>query len=286
MIAAVRLLSLIVLLAVVALSTAAAASPQPQAPWKPLGALGITIKGAGSVRLGWGFFGHKVLYCAGGTCQWGGASFHRRRVVLTAKPHSAWKLARWQGLCNGRRPKCTIDFSHRPAHPECGCYGGPVTVSFRAVGPGVTRGNPIRIGHAAHIGSGWDLRINSFTPNVELSPPAPAGAEYAAANMTVTWCGKSAACTDIAPTAYVEIAFFLDHLDVIGSHKVVYPSGDCPGDAPPPALDSAVPSGQLHAGQSATGNVCWQVNTNDVSTLELHTDPRFFYYAGLWFALH
>ena len=281
MIAAVRLPSLIVLLAVVALSTAVAANSRPQAPWKPIGALGITIKGAGSVRLSWGFFGHKVLYCAGGTCQWGGASFHRRRVVLTAKPNKDWKLARWHGLCKGSRPKCTIDFSHRPVHPECGCYGGPVTVSFRAVGPGVTRGNPIRIGHSAYIGSGWDLRINSFTPNVELSPPAPTGAAYVAANMTVTWCGKSAACTDIGPESSAYIPS--DHFDVIGSHKVRYRPGDCPGDAPPPAL---LPSGRVYAGQSATGNICWQVTTNDASTLELHTDPRFLYYAALWFALH
>jgi hypothetical protein len=262
------------------LSTAVAANSRPQAPWKPIGGLGITIKGAGSVRLSWGFFGHKVLYCAGGTCQWGGASFHRRRVVLTAKPHSGWKLARWQGLCKGRRPKCTIDFSHRSVHPECGCYGGPVTVSFRAVGPGVTRGNPIRIGHAAYIGSGWRLRINSFTPSVQLSPPPPAGAEYVAANMTVTFCPKAAGCTDVAGSTWPVPS---DYFYVIGSHGVAYRPGDCPGDAPPPALVDSV---RLSPGQSATGNVCWQVATKDASTLELHTDPRFLYYAALWFALH
>ena len=170
--------------------------------------------------------------------------------------------------------QCAIDFSHRHKDRR-GFYGAGVTVSFRPVGKGVTRGNPIRLGHAALIGQGWRLRINSFTPNVQLSPPPSAGAEYVAANMTLTNTARGRNALN----------YSLGYLDVIGSHNVAYRPGDCPGDAPPPALDSVVPSGLLNSGQSATGNVCWQIATNDASTLELHIDPNFAYPVS-WFALH
>jgi hypothetical protein len=271
-----RPLALVTLLGILALSTAGAANSRPQPPpWKQLGSVNITIKGLGSVTLSWGFFGRKVLGCGGASCRYVGAGVHRRRVVLTAKPYKRWKLVRWGGACKGKRPKCTIDFSHRHKDRR-GFYSAAVTVSFLPVGKGVTRGNPIRLGHAAYIGEGWRLRINSFTPNAQLSPPPPAGAEYVVANMTLT---------NIAEEGN-PINFFLGFLDVIGSHKVAYHPSDCPADAPPPALDSVVPPFDLlGSGQSATGNLCWQIATNDASTLELHTDPRIFY-PGFWFALH
>jgi len=278
-----RLLSLLALLAVLALPAAAVANSRPPAPWKGLGAVDLTLNGVGSVKLGWGFDGHKTLGCGGASCRYVGAGFHRRRVVLTAMPHKGWgwKLARWQGACRGKRPKCTIDFSQRHRNRR-GFYHASIGVSFLPVGPGLTRRKPIRIGHAHNIGNGWGLRINSFTPSVQLSPPAPAGEEYVAANLTVTFCGPAAHCTDEANgSSYIPS----DSFEVIGSHKVGYRPGTCPGDAPPPALDSVVPSGLLHSGQSATGNVCWQVATNDASTLELQSDPKVFY-PGLWFALH
>lgn len=278
-----RLLSLIVLLAVVTLPAAAAASSRRQPPWKQQGSVDITVNGVGSVKLSWGFDGRKTLGCGGPSCRYVGAGFHRRRVVLTATPYKgwAWKFVRWRGACKGKRPKCTIDFSHRRRNRR-GFYHAFIGVSFLPVGPGLTRSNPIRIGHAHNIGNGWGLRINSFTPSVQLSPPPPAGEEYVAANMTVTFCGPAEHCTDVDnASSYIPS----DSFEVIGSHKVGYRPGTCPGDAPSPALDSVVPSGLLHAGQSATGNVCWQVAANDASLLELHTDPKVFY-PGFWFALH
>lgn len=260
-----RPFALVTLLGVLALTSAGAASSRPNPPWKPLGGVNITIKGLGSVRLSWGFFGHKVLGCAGGaSCLYVGAGFHRRRVVLTAKPYKGWKLARWGGACEGKQPRCTIDFSYRPRN-RLGFYGAATSVFFIPVGPGLTRGNPIPIGRAAYIGNGWRLRVNSFTPSVQLSPPPPAGEEYVAANMTVTG----------------DISVLLYRLDLIGSDQVAYRPGDCPGDAPPPGLDSVV----VPSGQSGTGNVCWQVATHDASTLELHIAPKFAY-PGFWFALH
>src|SRR5438876_1673654 len=138
----VRPLALVTVLGVLALSTAGAANSRPQPPWKPLGSVDITINGWGSVTLTWGFFGRKVLGCGGAGCHYGGAAFHRRRVVLTAKPYKGWRLVRWRGACKGKRPQCAIDFSHRHKDRR-GFYGAGVTVSFRPVGKGVTRGNPI-----------------------------------------------------------------------------------------------------------------------------------------------
>jgi hypothetical protein len=275
-----RPLSLVVVLAVVALPTAAVANSRPPAPWKDLGAVDITVNGVGSVELSWGFDGRKTLGCAGASCRYVGAGFHRRRVVLTAMPYKdwGWRFVRWRGACRGKRPKCTIDFSHRRRNRR-GFYHAVVSASFLPVGPGLTRRNPIRIGHAHNIGNGWGLRINSFTPSVQLSPPPPAGEEYVAANMTVTFCGPAEHCTDVAGSTWPVPS---DYFYVIGSHRVAYRPGDCPGDAPPPALVDSV---RLSPGQSATGNVCWQVATNDAATLELHTDPKVFY-PGLWFALH
>jgi hypothetical protein len=151
-----------------------------------------------------------------------------------------------------------------------------VHATFKAVGPGLTFDNPIRIGTRASIGQGWSAQVNSVTPNFDTwnspQPPPPPGAEYFVANVTMAYDGGSS--DQVRGPSQVE-----------GRHKTTYTTAR---NGCPDSLNKAFPDGQtVYSGQSVTGNVCWTIAANDASSLELY-----FGFGGssspgtTWFALH
>jgi hypothetical protein len=264
-----RVVTVLTLVVVVALSTAGAAdSRSPRLP----GGVNVSIRGWGTVALGKGFTDHRVFRCSQASCSGFEASARRGRVIVTASPDPGWRFVQWRGVCTEQRPRCSIDLSRRPANASNTVRVGAVFIAT----PGLRRTNPIPIGSTAYIGAGFQLRINSLTPNVQLSPSPPAGGEFVAANVTATYV--LGWWSDISLLPY--------YLDLIGSQNMVYSPGNCPDGGPPPTLDSATPSGLLYSGQSATGNVCWLIDVSDATTVELRIDPNFTYLGPApWFAL-
>jgi hypothetical protein len=268
-----RFLVVLTLLVLVFLTTPGAAdSHRPTFS----GAVGIAIEGWGSVEPGKGFVDHRVRQCRRASCSGLAASARSRRVRLRAAPAAGWRFVYWRGACKGRGSRCTIDRARRSAAGS-GIRATTVRAVFIAVAPGLTRSNPIRMGQRAYIGSGFQLQVNSFAPDVQLSPPPPAGAEYVTASVMATyvfgWWG--------------DISVLPVYLDLIGSHNIVYGSGNCPNDGPPPSLGSVTPSGVLYSGQSAIGNVCWKIPSDDTAALELHIHSDFDPFTPpLWFSLH
>jgi hypothetical protein len=207
------------------------------------------------------------------------ASEKAGRVTLQAKPYKGWKLGGWHGACKGTRLTCTINLSREPL--SGGVHRAKVTAVFVAAAPGLSRGNPIPLGQTANIGGGFQWRINSFTPAVQLSPPAQAGDQYAVANVTATYVGGSG--TDGNSLGRLVQQDF----KVIGSSNTVYSwglggPGSCPG-APEPDLSQT--SATLSPGQSATGNVCWEIASKDAATLEAEIPYWNPSGATTWFAL-
>jgi hypothetical protein len=151
---------------------------------------------------------------------------------------------------------------------------------FVAVAPGLTRGNPIPLGQTADIGGGFRWQINSFTPAVQLSPPAQAGHQYAVANVTATYVGGSG--TEGSLGRLVQQDF-----KVIGSRNVVYSWGPGGPSSYPtaPEPDLSQNPATLSPGQSATGNVCWEIASDDAATLEAEIPYWNPSGATTWFAL-
>src|SRR5205823_15125226 len=139
----------------------------------------------------------------------------------------------------------------------------------------LTHHHPTPLGMEANVGGGWHVRVNSRTPNVQLSPPPPAGAEYFAAYVTIGYFGGGSSTPEQDLT-----------WQLVGSHHTTYTPGSdpCPYPGPQPALPTYDP---LLSGQSATGYVCWQIATNDESSLELYFGSGTLNYpATTWFVLH
>jgi hypothetical protein len=238
------------------------------------GGVNLGLKGWGTVTPGRGFAIHRAVPCTNASCG-GEALFARaRQVVLTAKPYQGWSFVRWRGPCKPTtKPKCTINLGRVHAN-TFGERVAAVRAIFSPVAPGLTRANPIPIGTAKNIGPWLTVRVNSVTPNVQLSPAALAGDEYFAANLTLTFTGQGSTT-----------AGGLDY-NVVASDKTSYnPSANaCPEPGPQPPLDFKAP---INSGQSATGYVCWTIVTNDESSLELYFGTGTLDYPGTtWFALH
>jgi hypothetical protein len=249
----------------------AAASSQRQAY---NGEVWIGFKGWGSVKLGKGMLEHRTVRCTRQSCPAVTYLSRGSRAILTEKPYDGWKFTRWHGACNGRRPRCTIDVARmRP-----NAYGDRhihVSVTFVPVGRGITSDHPIPLGSEASVGRGWRVRVNSVEPNAQLLPPAPAGADYFAANVTIGYFGGGSATPENDLT-----------WQTIGNHHTPYNPGSspCPDLGPQPPLDAYDP---VPSGQSISGNVCWRIAANDASSLELFFGTGNLNYPGTtWFALH
>jgi hypothetical protein len=240
-----------------------------------MGGVNLGLKGWGTVMPGSGFDLHRSVACRTESCT-GEALFARMPlVVLTAEPYQGWKFVRWRGPCEAVKtlPKCAINLRHLHANP-LGQRVAPVRAIFIPIAPGLTRAHPIPVGTAASFGRFITLRVNSASPMVQLSPPAPPGYEYFDANLTVTYTGGGSA-TAGALTYHV-----------MGSQKTSYGpfTNTCPAPGPQPALDYQAP---IPSGQSTSGYVCWTIATNDESSLELFLGSGSLNYPGTtWFALH
>ena len=267
--------SVIASLVVASLALLVAVAGARAQPSSFMGGVNLSIKGWGTVNPGSGWDLHRSVACRYASCS-GEALFARTpKVVLTAKPYQGWKFRRWRGPCEGVKtlPRCKINLRHLHADPF-GQRVALIQAIFTPIARGLTRAHPIQIGTAASIGRFITVRVNSASPNVQLSPAALPGYEYFDANLTVTYTGGgSATAGDLT-------------YHVMGSHKTSYTpfANACPDPGPQPPLDFQDP---IPPGQSTSGYVCWTIATNDESSLELYIGSGTLNFPGTtWLALH
>jgi hypothetical protein len=137
------------------------------------------------------------------------------------------------------------------------------TVPAQTVG---TQSDPVTLGTAISMVNGYDLAINSYTPNAdsavkaagEFNDVAPAGSQYVLLNVTVTNNG-----TEDKRVPAFDIAF--KAVGVSGKSYEVY---DCSAVVlePAPIYDD------LFKGKSATGNLCLIVDNADSEGLTVYVD--------------
>jgi hypothetical protein len=241
------------------------------------GSVWVGVKGWGSVKAARGTFGHPTTHCTSASCPATNFVLQSPRAVLNEKPYKGWKFNGWRGGCKSeRKPKCVLDASHAPKD-TFGEHSVRATARFVPVAVGLTGAHPIPLGTAAEVGYGFVVRVNSTQPDVQLETPPPAGTEYFAANLTVTYNGTGSKGTD-----------WLSGFRAVGNHKVLYLAGDdgngCSDPGPQPPLDTVDP---LLAGQSATGYICWTIAANDASSLKLYFGSGTLNLPPTtWFALH
>jgi hypothetical protein len=176
--------------------------------------------------------------------------------VVKASPARGWKLWRWTGACHGSAASCSLRLKGRRF----------VTASF--VPPG-DRLNPYRLGTAAKLTQGWQMKVNSATLNADaeveavtdqygnpVNSPPPVGAQYTLVNVSMTYVGGGSRSLP----GYLQSGVW-----TVGAGKGGY---DVYGCQPPPRdLNSdftPVPSGQ-----TVTGNLCFEIASNDAGTLRL-----------------
>ena len=260
-----------VLLATLALLAAATASSQTL---RYTGELRVGINGWGNVKLGKGVLEHITVHCTNAKCPAVTYLTRGPRARLVEQSYEGWQFTRWRGACKSRRPVCVVDIAR--VRPDAnGIRHIHASATFVPVAPGLTRDHPIPLGTEADIGGGWHVRINSVTPNVQLSRPPPAGAEYFDANATISYFGGG------SRTPAQDLGW-----QVVGNYQAMYSPGSnpCPNPGPQPSLPMYT---AIYSGQSATGYVCWQVATNDASNLELYFGSGSFAFPRTtWFSLH
>jgi len=152
--------------------------------------------------------------------------------------------------------------------------------------PPGARENPYPLGKAVTLQQGWRLRVNSaiFKADAEVEAvtdqhgnpinlPPPAGAQYTLVKVTVTRVG-------VAPRQLAE--YVLEKLWTTPADGAPTYGFAC---TPPPLDLSAVLL--VSPGQAETGNLCFEIASNDANTLMLegqgvtaHTGQRI-----VWFAL-
>jgi hypothetical protein len=266
-----RRLAIAVLTAALAvLGMAAIASSQPL---RYDGELRVGIRGWGNVKLGKGVLEHLTVHCTNATCPAVNYLTRGPRARLVAQPYKGWKFVRWRGACKSGKQVCVVDVA-RIRTDTNGLRHIHVSATFVPVAAGLTQSHPIPLGTDADVGAGWHVRVNSVTPDVQLSPPPQAGAEYLDANVTIGYFGGG------SRTPQQNLTW-----QTVGSHHTPYSIGanPCPYPGPQPQLQTYNP---ILSGQSVTGYVCWQIAINDASSLELYfgsgslDSPR-----TTWFAL-
>jgi hypothetical protein len=260
--------------AIAVLALLAGASPAESQAHAFFGGVKLGLRGYGSVQPGRGFDVHTPISCTPDSCK---GSLTRARVshiTLVAKPHQGWKLLRWSGACSGKKLKCSIDLSRARA----GAFGDHVRLVHARFGPaatGLTRAEPFPLGQGGTVADSWRLRFNYVTPNAQLSPAAPPGAEYVVANVSVTFLGPGTATLNGLAS------------EAIGNRNVFYHPNPAGPPCPSPYLYTATPYGELPGGESVTGNICWLIFADDEKSLEAPLrfgGPAFF--VTEWFALH
>lgn len=223
-------------------------------------ALKVRVTGSGAVHLA----GHSF------TCRMACSRTFQiprgRRIVIRASAAAGWKLTKWSGACKGSAGSCSLRLNRRR------------TVAVRFVPPG-NRLNPYPLGTAVVTSGGWTAKVDSATLNadsqveaVHNQPPPPAGQQYTVLNLTMT------APVGGGPFDLHDFLFFEQQMQ--GSFK--YPPDAC--EPPQPDLGKVQ---QVSSGTTVTGNLCYEIATNDAPTLmltgfvETGTNDR-----PVWFALH
>jgi hypothetical protein len=252
------------------LGAAASAHSRPRSY---TGTVWVGIKGWGRVKAKAGIYLRPTFRCTNASCPAADGVLHARHVVLVETASPGWKFAGWHGPCKSKRPRCTIDARH--AHKDAsGARTIRAGARFVPVATGLTRGNPIPIGTAKSLGNDFTVRVNSAVPNVQLSPPAPPGAEYFAANLTVKYSGGGSSTARNVGT-----------YDAMGNHPTLYnPFGNACPEVPQPPLDY---NATIFSGQSTSGWICWTIAADDSAGLELYFGSGTLDFPGTtWFALH
>jgi hypothetical protein len=238
------------LFTVIATAGASAASRPGTVPLK------VRITGLGTVSVtGSGSFTCREFPCV--------HTFHvakGRRILVRASAAKGWKLTKWAGACKGSRPKCSLRLK------------GWRIASVTFVPPGNWL-NPYPLGTAHKRAGDWRVKVNSATIDAtseveavvdpDTGDPAndapPAGSQYTLVNVSLTYVGAGGFPSDIDSFLYG-----LSQLGAQGEVSGLYPPDFC--DPPQPDADSG---GQLAKGQTVTGNLCYEIASDDASTLRL-----------------
>jgi len=232
-------------------------------------ALKLSVTGVGTVRV----TGSKSFTCRAASCRHTFRVQPRRRITLRVAPAEGWKLTTWAGACNGAAASCSLRLREIAR----------VSVTF--VPPG-DRLNPYPLGVSVRMDGGWRLKVNSAAidadPQVEAvtdqyghpsNPPPPGGAQYALVNVSLTYVANGSS----------SVSGYVDYwLGVVGARNARYQLG-----CTPPPLDLSAVVDATDSGQTATGNICFEIASSDASTLVLFgtvTTPDD-YYKTVYFAL-
>ena len=233
--------------------------------------LSVAIRGSGAVRLSNG----GSITCAQASCPAGPAIAVPSHVTLVATPAHGWKLVGWHGACHGGKPRCVLALT-RPTH---------VSVTFATTAVPGTRTHPVPIGQAFNVAGGWRLKVVSVTSDAtqavlavrdqsggpNIAPPPGAQDFLVLVEATYTAGGSGNPYS------------LLTSLDAKGSHDALYTNGNngC-GALPSPRLGYS--DSNVFSGQTVSGNVCWQIASNDAASLKLSIGSGFT--QSTWFALH
>lgn len=238
--------------------------------------LTISITGTGTVSGG----GHRVgcvVPVGGGIVPHPACSrtFAARpgTIMLKAAAGTSWKFTAWGQGCRGSEPTCSLRVRRSTR----------VTATF--VPPG-DRQNPYVLGRAVKLNGGWQITVNAAILNADSQvvavtdesgrpandPPKP-GAQYTLVNVTLTYIGDGSS----------NLGYFLydQELNAEGAHNKPYPQLGCV--SPPPDLYLV---GDVFSGQTVTGDLCYEIASNDADSLMLSTHlERGGGGRPLWFAL-
>jgi hypothetical protein len=133
--------------------------------------------------------------------------------------------------------------------------------------------NPYRLGTAHQLEGDWRVKVNSATIDATSQVEAvvdpdsgdhpndapAAGFQYTLVNVSLTYVGDGGFPSDIDSFLYG-----LSQLGTQGEVSGLYPPDFC--DPPQPDADSG---GQLVKGQTVTGNLCYEIASDDARTLRL-----------------
>lgn len=222
----------------------------------PTVALRVKVTGSGRVWV----TGKRGVTCRAASCSRTFRVRRRQRVVVNASPLAGWKLTKWAGACRGSSKTCSLRLR----------AGRSTEVAF--VPPG-NHLNPYPLGTAATLSGptgDWQVRVNSVSidanaqieavidPATGTKPNRPPqnGWQYTLINLTMTYEGSGSSTPTIIDSP--------GQMWAEGKGYTIYPPDDC--EPPQPDLGSAL---RLSAGQSATGNLCYEIHSNDAGTLLL-----------------
>ena len=220
-------------------------------------ALHVTVNGSGTVRVpGNPAFTCHASFPTSSHCRHTFQVRKGRRIVLKESPASGWKLWRWTGACRGSTASCSLRVKARRF--------GFVTASF--VPPG-DRLNPYPLATAATLTQGWEMKVNSATLNADaeveavndpypVNPPPPAGAQYTLVNVSMTYVGGGSSSLP----GYLQSGVW-----TAGAGNAGYNVYGCQ----PPPLDLNSDFTPVSSGQTVTGNLCFEIASNDAATLLL-----------------